>query len=134
MHCRTFGWFAPSAANFRTLQFRGHCTDDAGSNLVLKVEYFFEFTIKTARPEIYPALGINKLSRDTNLVFGLSHAAIQQITHAKLAPDLFHIHSSALVSETRIACDHKQPVKAREGHCNVLDNAVGKVILLWIGA
>ncbi len=49
-----------------------------------------------------------QLRSDADPIAGLAHATFKHIAHAELAPDLLHVHGTALVSETRITCDNEQ--------------------------
>ena len=80
--------------------------------MVLQIEDIFERTIKTVCPEMCSGFGIDKLSGDTNAISGLAHTTFEYVADAQLAADLFHVHGPAFVRKTRIARDHKQPVKA----------------------
>ena len=66
--------------------------------------------------------------------YRLAHAAFQDVAHAELPPDLPHVHGAALVGEARIAGDDEQPADLRERGDDVLDHAVGEVVLLRIAA
>jgi hypothetical protein len=60
--------------------------------------------------------------------------AFEQVAHPQLPAHLLHVHRPALVSEARIARDHKQPAKPRQSSNDFLDHPVGKVLLLGIAA
>jgi hypothetical protein len=77
---------------------------------------------------------IDKLTCDTNAVSGLPHATLEYVAHAKLPADLLHVDSLASVGKTGIARDHEQPVKARERHRDILNDAVDEIPLFGIGA
>ncbi len=65
---------------------------------------------------------------------GLAHAALEHVAHAELAADLLHVDGPALVGEARVAGDHEQPADARQRGDDVLDDAVGEVLLLRVAA
>src|SRR5215470_11098690 len=62
----------------------------------------------------------------------LAHTAFEYISHSQLASDLLYVDSSAFVSEARIAGDHEQRVKARQFGDDLLDDAVGEILLLRV--
>jgi len=49
-------------------------------------------------------------------------------------PDLLHIDRLAFVGKARIAGDHEQPADARERSDDLLDHAVGEILLLRVAA
>ena len=78
--------------------------------------------------------GLDQLAGDANAIAGLPDAAFQHITHAEFASDLLDIDGFALVGEARIAGDHEQRLEARQRGDDVLDHAVGEILLLGIAA
>jgi hypothetical protein len=78
--------------------------------------------------------GFDQLRRDAHPVTRLAHASLQHIAHAEFPPDLPHIDGPAFVGEARIARDHEQPFDPRQAGDDVLDHAVGDILLLAIAA
>ena len=78
--------------------------------------------------------GLDQLRGDAHSIGGLAHATLQHIAHAELASDLLHIDAAALISEAQIAGDHEEPSDAAERGDDLLDHAVGEILLLGIGA
>ncbi|MEH2561920.1 hypothetical protein V1289_001547 [Bradyrhizobium sp. AZCC 2289] len=115
--------------DLRPLELGGDRSDDAGRDLILKLEDIVECSCESIGPKVGAGRRIDELSRDTNPVFGLAYTAFDDIAHAKLAPHLFLVHRPALVGETRVVRDHEQPANARQGRDDLLDNPVGKIIL-----
>ena len=64
----------------------------------------------------------------------LAHAAFQHVAHAQLAAHLLHVDRPALVGEARVARDDEQPADARQRRDDVLDHAVGEIVLLGVAA
>ena len=64
--------------------------------MVLQIEHIFERTLETVRPEMCSGFGIDKLTRDTQAISGLAHAAFEYVAHPKLAADLLHVDGSGL--------------------------------------
>ena len=62
------------------------------------------------------------------------HAALEHVAHAELAPDLLHVHRAPLVGEARVAGDHEQPAHPRQRADDLLDDAVGEVLLRRVPA
>src|SRR6266478_9080043 len=52
-----------------------NCADDADSYMVLQIEHVSERSIKAICPEMRPRLGIDKLTRNANVVPGLAYAS-----------------------------------------------------------
>ena len=77
---------------------------------------------------------IDELSGNAHAVRRLADAAFQHVAHAQFAADLLHIDRPALVGEARIARDDEQPADARQGRDDVLDDAVGEIVLLGVAA
>ena len=67
-------------------------------------------------------------------VAGFADAAFEHIAHAEFAPDLPDVWRLALVGEARIARDHEQRRGTRQRRDDVLDDAVGEILLLGIAA
>jgi hypothetical protein len=78
--------------------------------------------------------GLDQLSRQADAVARLAQAAFEDIAHAKLASDLFHIDRPSLVDKGRVAGDDAEPFDPRQPGDDVLDNAVDEVFLLGIAA
>ena len=55
---------------------------------------------------------VDQLRGDPQATAGLAHRAFEDIAHAELAADLFHIDHLALVGKTRIAGDDEEPSDA----------------------
>src|SRR5262245_38665865 len=104
------------------------------SYLVLKRKDAGEFPVIALGPNMMPSHGINELRADTHLVRRLANTTFKRVAHSQLAIYLLHVDHSALVGETRIACDHEQPTNARERRGNVLDYTVDEVVLARVAA
>src|SRR5262252_4290686 len=78
--------------------------------------------------------GIDELACDAHAVCCSAHAALEHVANAKVAANLRHTDGAALVGEARIAGDHEEPPYMRKRSDDVLDHAVGEVILLRITA
>src|SRR6516165_3841106 len=77
---------------------------------------------------------LDQLRGDSYLSVGLAHTAFEDVADTKLEPDLFHVDRLALVGETRIAGDYKEPADAAECGDDLLDHAVGEVFLFRVAA
>jgi hypothetical protein len=80
-------------------------------------------------PQMRAGRNIDELRRDAHPLRQLAHAALEHVTDAQLATDLLHVHRPALVGEARVARDHEQPADVTERGDDVLDHAVGEVVL-----
>ncbi len=76
----------------------------------------------------------DQLRRHPNALAGLLHAAFQHVANAKFARDLACIDRAPLVSEGRVAGDHKEARQPRQERGDVLGDTVGKEFLRWITA
>jgi hypothetical protein len=77
---------------------------------------------------------VDQLGRDPHPLARLAHRAFQRVTHTELAADLLHVNGLALVRKARIAGDDEEPADARERRDDLLDHAVGEILLLRIAA
>src|SRR6516164_35555 len=76
----------------------------------------------------------DQLRGDAHSAAALPDRAFQHIAHAKLAADTLHIDRLALVREARIASDYEQRGDAAQCGDDLLDHAVGEILLLRIAA
>ena len=86
---------------------------DRKRNLVLHSEDISQITIVTLRPDVDAGFCIDKLRVDADPLTAATHAAFQDIAHAKFTSDLLHVDRMALVGEAGIAGDDEQPADAR---------------------
>ena len=77
---------------------------------------------------------VDQLGGDAHAVAGFAHRALEDVANAKLAADLLHADRLALERETRIAGDDEEPTDARERGDDLLDHAVGEILLLRVAA
>lgn len=68
------------------------------------------------------------------MVAGLADAAGQQVAHAEFGSGPFQAIGLPLVGEARIAGDDEQPTHARQRGDDLVDHAVGEIILRRIAA
>src|SRR6266404_3768856 len=79
-------------------------------------------------------LAIYELAGDADFACGFSHAPFQHVANTELASDLSDVRGATLIGKARIARDHEQRLEVRKRGNNVLDDAVGEVLLLRIAA
>ena len=77
---------------------------------------------------------LDHLDRNTHTLGSLAHAAFEHVAHAKRAANLLNVHCSAFVCECRIPREHKKPLDPREAGNDLVDHAVGEVVLLGVSA
>jgi hypothetical protein len=106
------GVLAPRALDFGFPQARLDDADHLVGDLILEVEHIRDRPVEPVGPQMRARLGLDQLPRDAQAIAGLAHAALQDITHAKVPPDLPDVDRPALVGEARIARDHEQPLDA----------------------
>jgi hypothetical protein len=128
------GRFPLRAVDLGLLQRGRDRAHDARGHLVLQIEYVLGRTIETVCPEVGRAGRVDQLPGDPHSICRLAHAAFEQIADAELATDLPDIDGTSLVSEGRVAGDHEQRSEARQGGRDLLDDAVGEILLLGIAA
>src|SRR5260221_6590525 len=93
------GWLPSCTLDFSVSKSRLNGAKNACGNAVLKIEDIFQRTIESLGPNVSASGGVDQLGRDSNAVFGLTHAAFKQISHAKLAADLLHVDCFSLVNK-----------------------------------
>ena len=120
------------AAHLGRLQRRFDNAGDVDRNLVLKLEHVFQRPIEAVGPEMRTGLCNEQLPGDTHPAAAFAHAAFEDIAHAQFAADLLYVDRLALVGEARIAGDDKEPADAREGGDDLLDHAIGEIVLLRV--
>src|SRR5262249_51626954 len=77
---------------------------------------------------------LDQLPSDTDPLASFAYRAFEDIAHAELTPDLLHIDGLALVCKARIPSDHEEPADAAERGDDLLDHAIGEILLLGIAA
>ena len=108
--------------------------DDLRRHHVLQLEDVLQFAVHAVGPESGAGLGVDQLPGDAQPVAGLAHASFKHVADAELAADLLHVDRAALVGEAGIAGDHEQPVHARQGGDDLVDDPVDEIVLLRIVA
>jgi len=101
-----------NALCFGLVHLDGQHRDDGTGDLVLDRKDVLKLAIITLGPAMGPGDGIDELRADTNAVAELANAALQHVTHPKLASHLPDVDGPALVLKARIAGDDQQFGKA----------------------
>jgi len=116
------------------LQCRLDHPGDADRDLILKVEDVLQRAVKAVGPQMRAAQCIDQLRGNSHPASRFAHRAFEHIADAEFAADLFHIDRLTLVRKARIAGDHEEPADAGERGDDLLDHAVGEVLLLRVAA
>ena len=103
-------------------------------DLILQLEHVLEVAVVPVGPEMGIGRGIDELPGDAQPTAGAAHAPFEDVADSELPPDLADVHRPVLVGEGRVAGDNEELRKARQRGDNVLDDPVGKVLLIGIGA
>src|SRR5215469_14897789 len=77
---------------------------------------------------------VEELRGNPYAVANAAQAAFENIAHTEFASDLADVDGAALISEARIARDHKEPLDARQASDDFLDHSVGQIFLFRITA
>src|SRR6516162_6542895 len=85
-------------------------------------------------PQMRAGTRLNQLAGNANPVTRLAYAPLENVAHAKVTADLFHVDGFALISEARIARDHKQPSYTRKRGDDFLHHTISEVFLFGIAA
>src|SRR5215472_3816902 len=112
------------------LQCRLDDASDADCDLILEVKNLFKRPVEAVGPQMRPVTRIDQLRRDAHSTSGFAHRALKNVADAEFATDLLHIYGLAFVSKTRIARDNKEPPNAAQRGNDLLDHAIGEVLLL----
>ena len=78
------------------------------------------------------AFGVDQLYIDQNPVAASPNAALYDITHSQIAPDLLYVHGFAFVGEGRVAGDHEAADDPRDIGRQVVGNSIGKIFLVGV--
>jgi hypothetical protein len=123
------GRLARGPLDFGLLELRRDRADHARGHLILQIEDVFDAAVEMVGPQMRAGRNIDELRRDAHPLRQLAHAAFEHVAHAQLSTDLLHVHGPSLVGEARVARDHEQPADVTERGDDVLDHAVGEVVL-----
>ncbi len=107
---------------------------DAFGDPVLEVEHILDRAVELLRPEMRTGDAVDQLRRDPQPVAGAPHAAFEHVADAEVLRDLAHVDGAALVDEGGIAGDHREGLEAAERRDDVLDHAIGEIVLLGVAA
>src|SRR5262249_7735761 len=99
--------FPPGAFNLRSFELGSDRSDDAGGDLILKLEDVVERPFESLGPKVGAGRRIDELARDANPVFEMAHAALSDVAYAELAPDPLFIDRLAFIGKARVARDHE---------------------------
>ncbi|MNE31896.1 hypothetical protein D3C80_1254860 [compost metagenome] len=120
--------------DFGALQLRRDGTHHAFSHLVLQFEQVVELAFETFGPQVLAGTGFDQLAGNAHALAGLAHAAFEHVAHAKGLADPLHIDTLALEGKAGVAGDHEQPADARQRGDDVLDHAIGEIVLVRVTA
>ena len=95
------------SAGFRRGQLYVQSPRKPRDDLVLHIEQVPALAVEPVGPEMRATLGVDQLGIDADAQTGSLNAAFEDVPHAKLAADLFHVHRLALVCEGTVAGDHE---------------------------
>src|SRR4051812_6380636 len=107
---------------------------DALGHPVLQVENVGDVAVEAVGPDVVAGGSVDQLANDPHPRSGLADAAFEHVAHAQLARDLAHVDRTALVGEAGITGDHEEGAHAAERGDDLLDQAIGEVLLLRIAA
>jgi hypothetical protein len=78
------------------------------------------------------ALRVDQLRRDAYAAGRFAQRAFEHVSDTQFPADLFHIDGLAFARKARIARDHEEPADAAERSDDLLDHAVGEILLLRV--
>src|SRR5436190_1460800 len=86
----------------------GKDRDDRAGHFVLNCEHILQLAVVTFSPTMRSCRRINQLSSDPHTVTGAPDAALQDVAHAQLAPDLSYVRGLPFVLKAGVASDNEQ--------------------------
>ena len=86
------------------------------------------------RPQVRPGAAIDELCGDPQPLARSPQAALKHVADAEILSYLPNVDGTALVDERRVAGDHRETRETAQCGDDVIDNAIGEVILLRIAA
>jgi hypothetical protein len=98
----------------------------------LQLEQLAYVLLETVGPPMRAWFGVDELRVDAHVTSVALHRACEHIANAELLTDLLCVHALALEGEGGVGCDDEAVLDARKISCEVLGDAVGKVVLRWI--
>src|SRR5207247_1324424 len=101
----TFGRLARRAFDLGLFELGGDGAYHTRRDLILQIEHVLKSALEAIGPEMGCRRRFHELAGDAYSVGRLAHAAFEHVPDPELAPDLLHIHRTALVGEARIARD-----------------------------
>jgi len=104
---------SPRTIDLRSLQARLNNSNPPICDRILEIENVVNTAIVLVGTEMYPGFSFDRLRGDTQVVTRLTHAALQNIVHVQLAPDLPHLNGFAFINKARVARDHEQPFEVQ---------------------
>ena len=77
---------------------------------------------------------VDQLPGNADSIASFAHTAFEHIANAKFTPDLLYVDGLAFVSKAGVSRDDEKRLGPRQAGNDVLDHAVGEIVLLRIGA
>ena len=88
-----------------------NCGHNFLGDLVLQRKDVRQIAIVMVGPQVLTGRSVDQLGGDAYAVAALANAALQDIAHAQVGPDLAYVNSLTFVGERGIARDHKKPAQ-----------------------
>src|ERR1700724_1232114 len=83
------------------------CESDASGDFILHLKQVCDVTVEALGPQMATSLSFYQLYAHSNPVLGATHAALHNVAHVQLAPNLRGIDLPAFVVECGAACDYE---------------------------
>ena len=103
-------------------------------DLVLHREDIVDAAVVALRPQVSAARRIDQLGGNSDAVADFADAALEHVADAELARDVADVDRTPLVDEARVARDDGEAGELRQRGEDVVDQSVGKELLLRIAA
>src|SRR6516162_5155550 len=103
-----------NALAFKFEEFRLYSAGDRVGDLVLQFKQIGQIAVVSLGHYVMVGVGPDQLHRDADSLPRFAYAAFEDIAYAQLLADLFDVDGLALVSEGRIARDHREGAPARK--------------------
>ena len=104
--------------------------DDAACDVVLNREDIVHFAVEAVGPQLVAALRVDELRGHAQPLAGLAHAALEHVADIEVARHLAHVDRLVAIAQGRVARDDEQFGHGGEQGDDVLNHALGDVVLI----
>ena len=127
--------FAPRPLDLRRLDLRARRSSPRRlGDAILELEDVGHRPVEMFRPQVRPGAAIDQLRGDPQPLASSPQAAFKHVADAEFLSYLPNVDGAALVDERRVSGDHRETRETAQCGDDVIDHAIGEVVLLEIAA